>query len=193
VEPALVTTLNPARLIALEGMAPTVMSLPAGSIQLLPSVLMPYGMMSSLPVTGSTADTEVVLVFPRTRFCVVGTARVVPAIGLTGAVPVPSQPKLITPIGDRRVPPCVMVEAYTDRVPPAGEWQRPCGAALDGDRPRLNATARIVVVRKYAEIRECGWINLASLHDEVSSEAKSPVASDITSRRTEACAANSLE
>ena len=56
-------------------------------------------------------DTEVRLPAANVRVSVVGRVSVVPVIGSLGAVPVPSQPSVIDPIGALSVPPWSIVEA----------------------------------------------------------------------------------
>jgi hypothetical protein len=68
---------------------------------------------------GSMAETEVTLSEPRVRLAVTGAAERFPATGFSGAVPVPSQPRLMFPSGERRIPFWLMVAAWTLRVPPA--------------------------------------------------------------------------
>ena len=111
----------------LDGAPETVMSFPAGSTQACPSRLIPYGIRMPRPVAGSTAETDVTLREPRVSCLVTGVAMATSETGFTGAVPVPSHPKLIVPIGARRVPSWRMVDACTESVPPA---ERGSGRAI---------------------------------------------------------------
>ena len=65
-----------------------------------------------LPLTGSTAETEVTLPEPSDRFFVIGKTppAAMPARRSTGRVPVPSQPRLMVPNGARSVPCWKIVE-----------------------------------------------------------------------------------
>src|SRR5262249_50831933 len=102
VDPGRSVTETAAMLIDLEGTPPAVMSIPLGSIQVAPLISRPKGIVSALPEAGANAETEGALVDPKDRRFATGTA--VPEIKSTGGVPVPSQPRLIVPIGARSVP-----------------------------------------------------------------------------------------
>src|SRR5215472_1441153 len=102
VDPGISLTATAEMLIDFAGTPPAVMSTPVGSIQFVPFASSPNGIVSVAPVIGSTAETDVTLVDPSVSCCATGTP--VPEIKSTGEVPLPSQPRLIVPIGARRVP-----------------------------------------------------------------------------------------
>ena len=81
-----------------------VMSVPEGSIHAVVPRFNPYGSVTALPVTGSMDETEPTLPAPSTSCEATGTAWLV--MGSFGAEPLPSQPRLIVPVGARSTPPC---------------------------------------------------------------------------------------
>src|SRR3954471_2763174 len=101
-EPATCVTFIPGMCTYLAGGALLEISLPEGSIHEEPSGFKPYGSVRPAPVEGSIIETETSLQEPRVTRCATATAA--PVIGFCGAVPIPSQPRLIEPSGARRVP-----------------------------------------------------------------------------------------
>src|SRR5262249_25444954 len=102
VDPGRSETETAEMLIDFAGTPPAVTSIPVGSIQAVPLRSSPYGMVNASPVTGCTAGTEVTLLDPSVSCVAIGTA--VREIKSMGPAPVPSQPRLIVPIGARSVP-----------------------------------------------------------------------------------------
>ena len=122
-EPPRVFTERAERFTPLEGNPTEAISTPVGSIHWVPLMMMPYGMVTPSPLSGSMAEMLVLPEDPSVRVSVTGTetpSRIpAPLTGSLGEAPVPSHPRLIVPKGERRVPFWVMVEAYRPNSPPA--------------------------------------------------------------------------
>ena len=126
----------------LPGSPVVVINVPEGSIQLVPSVEVPYGTERTVPFRASVPETVVTL--PAERFSDAVSGAVIPDTGSRGFDPPLPAPRTMDPKGAARDPDWTMLDAYIASDPPAerGSAELPCcrRVMLPGTPPEERAS-----------------------------------------------------